>query len=386
MEHAIERARLLAREPWQPVPPDGRKRTRRVAIGDPQASFTHLARILEEHGLLGDDGLLARSVALVSMGDHFDYTGPSVREVGDEGVKILRWLAAHPEDQVTILAGNHDLSRVMELGLHTDATFQRARLLAREVELLRKQKPRTNDEDRELEQARARFHETFPDLATAELVDRDYATFTEEQRALVQALLVARRFRLAHVERTREGAPALLTHAGVTRRELALLGIEEETDPLRVAARLEAFFGEAIGRVKDRWARSELAELDLGQVQVAGHGGKEGGGLLYHRPVHPPRPHDDALAPRTYDPRELPRMVQACGHTGHKKSLKDLKGALTPSAQGFLRGGVRTLTVSADRIVYEAGIVPGGERVLHMIDAEINYVAFDAYPILELGA
>jgi hypothetical protein len=274
----------------------------------------------------------------------------------------------------------------MELGTMTDARWVEARALARAVEELRKKKPRSDDEERELERRRARFHETFPELATAELVDRDYATWNEKQRALVQSLLVGRRFRLALSAKTKEGHPILLTHASVTRRDLVFAGSPVETDALAVEAALQLVFDSAVAHASEKWARGELAELDLGALHVAGRRGKEGGGLLYHRPVAPLRKEEDTLAPRKYDPLDLPVLVQACGHTGHKKSLKDLRDHSTPAARSFLRGGLRTLSVTGDSIRYDAGIVPGGERVLYMIDAEMNYVWHDAYPVLELAA
>jgi hypothetical protein len=358
-------------------------RRRRFAIGDPQAPFEQFRRILENHKLLSDQGRLADDVALISVGDHFDFSGGTPREVGDEGMKVLTWLAQHPPDQVVILAGNHDLSRVTELALQTDASFGEARELARPVEDLRKKKGRTADEDAELERRKRAFHDRFPDLATAELVDRDYVTFTEEQRRLVQTLLVAGRLRFAHVE-SLGGRPLLLTHAGVTKRELELLFLEQETDAERIARALNEALDAAVGKVRARWEKGELTPLELEPLHVPGRGGREGGGLLYHRPVFPFRADEKALAPRTYDPLDLPKMAQACGHTGHKKSSKDLAGAITPQARGFLRGGLRTLAVNGDRIVYDAGIVTGGERVLHMVDAEMNYVSHDAYPLLEL--
>ncbi len=381
----MSRAEQLLHGSWQPVAADGRARSRPVAIGDLQSSFEHVARILHNHSLLGSDGQLAPDVFLISVGDHYDYSGASIEAVGREGQKILRWLAAHPPDQVVILAGNHDLSRVQELALQTDASFAEARGLARAAEELRKKENKSAAEEREHTERVERFHAAYPDLATPELADRDYATFTEEQQRFVQALLVAGRIRLAHVGRTREGAEILFTHAGVNRNDIELLGKPRE-EPHAIADALNAFLDAAVKRVAPAWTRGERAALDLSPLHVSGRGGREGGGLLYHRPVLPMRALDDALAPRIYEASQLPALVQACGHTGHKKSLKDLKGALTPSALGFLRGGLRTLSVTEEGVRYEAGIVPGAERVLHMIDAEINYVAPDAYPILELSA
>src|SRR5579871_6688002 len=106
---ALDLANGFLGSPWEPVPPDGRERKKRFAIGDCQAPFEQLAKILDAHRLLSDEGRLDPEVALVSVGDHFDFSGGTPAAVGDEGRKILRWFAAHPPDQVVILAGNHDL-------------------------------------------------------------------------------------------------------------------------------------------------------------------------------------------------------------------------------------------------------------------------------------
>ncbi|MEZ0230153.1 MAG: metallophosphoesterase, partial [Planctomycetota bacterium] len=266
---AMSRADELLRAPWRPVSKDGRARARFVAIGDLQSSFEHVARILHNHSLLGGDGHLAPEVFLISVGDHYDYSGGAIEEVGLEGQKILRWLAAHPPDQVVLLAGNHDLSRVQELALQTDATFAEARRLARTAEELRKKESKSPADERAHEEAVARFHEAYPDLATPELADRDYATFTAEQQRLVQALLVAKRLRLAHVGRTKEGAEILFTHAGVNRHDLSLLGGPRE-EPRAVAAALNAFLDAAVAKAAPAWARGERVALDLAPLHVFG--------------------------------------------------------------------------------------------------------------------
>jgi hypothetical protein len=81
---------------------------------------------LQHQGLLGADGRLRADVHLVSMGDHFDFGKPDVREQATaDGEAILRWLADHPPEQVTILLGNHDLARVCELRGYSDEAFLR---------------------------------------------------------------------------------------------------------------------------------------------------------------------------------------------------------------------------------------------------------------------
>jgi hypothetical protein len=105
---------------------------RRVfAIGDPQTSADRFFSALAAHGLLGDDGWLRADVRLISMGDHFDYHVPERDRARVEGVLLLGWLAAHARDRVRILAGNHDLARVMEFATVDDARFLAAGDLAR---------------------------------------------------------------------------------------------------------------------------------------------------------------------------------------------------------------------------------------------------------------
>ena len=102
-------------------------RSRRVAIGDPQASLRRFLTILEGHGLLGDDGRLEDEVHLVSLGDHFDWGDREGREeAASSGLRILAWLAAHPPDQVTLILGNHDLARMGELAGFDDEGFRLA--------------------------------------------------------------------------------------------------------------------------------------------------------------------------------------------------------------------------------------------------------------------
>jgi hypothetical protein len=122
---AIALASYLADKPWQPVAAAPRERKRQVAIGDPQTTLEKLLRILDEHDLLGDDGRLDPDVRLLSIGDHFDFDGgaASPETIGQEGRRIVRWLAEHPPDQVVLLLGNHDTARVMELAFETDEGF-----------------------------------------------------------------------------------------------------------------------------------------------------------------------------------------------------------------------------------------------------------------------
>src|SRR5262249_52304251 len=143
--------------------PGGEGRVRRViaACGDPQAPFSTLLAILDRHGLLAEDGRLRPEVRLVSLGDHFDYGPPDIRlEAGRNGVLAMSWLAAHPEDQVTILLGNHDLARAGELVRFDDAAFQSAH-----EEALAAYRARAADPDLE-----TRFLERYPMFPSAEIM------------------------------------------------------------------------------------------------------------------------------------------------------------------------------------------------------------------------
>lgn len=363
VETATACAHGLASSAWAFVRPDGVTGRRWFLIGDPQTSFERFARYLHAAGLLGDDGYLARGVGLVSMGDHFDYAGEDA-VVAAEGVAILRWLAEHAPDQVVILAGNHDLARVAELAAVSDARFAEARAAARDTAV--------SDED---------FAERFTDMPVRGLVSRDYSGFSVAQRALVKALLLGRRMVLAASATTREGAPLLLTHAGVTTRELAALRSAEERDPEVIADRLNHRLGRALDTVASDWHAGGGAPLDLAPLYLAGNAAEEGGGMLYHRPAHPQETRSDAAwswgegRARRFDPRTLPEgLAQACGHTGHARCLKELGSWVAEDARDPSPGQARTLTRRGDDVRYELGIRPAaaGAATLYMLDPEMT--------------
>ncbi len=360
---------------------------RAFAIGDPQTSATRFFSALAIHGLLAPTGWLRPDVRLVALGDYFDYHVPEREAARVEGVLILTWLAAHAPAQVTVIAGNHDLSRVMELVSIDDARFREAADLARTIYEL-------PDGDRG--EATAEFRRKFPELATTGYAGRDYNAFTVEQRQLVQRLLLEGRFALAACERSPDGTRVLVNHAGVTFRELEQLGLRhDERDPDVLATALEARLAAAVAEVAADWRAGTPTPLSLAPLHVAGSAGLEGGGLLYHRPADPDRPgadsswERDAHAPRRFDPRELPRgLVQVIGHTGHSKAWKELARWREPGMDGA-RGGLRTLQVAADAsVTYRRGIHRGnpGDAIVWMIDPEMHYVATPAdVAILELA-
>ena len=352
------------------------------AMGDPQATFTQVMDVLARYGLLGADGRLRADARLVSMGDHFDYDLHDPVTAGREGVRVLRWLASHDPAQVQILLGNHDAARVTELAGLSDERFAGARQLAWSIAATRQQAGREAAERREREEFRVQF----PDIATFGLAGRDYASFSAEQRALVVELLLAGRFRLALAGGLPDGREVLLTHAGVTARELALLGLADERSPRVLAAALNRRLDDAVERCRADWQRGILTPLPLAPLHVPGQSGEEGGGLLYHRPVCPERPGADPMwelataRPRRFDPRTLPEgLTQVVGHTGHRKSLSELGEAWpTPAARAHPRGGIRTLRVQGGRIVYDLGVLPPagpGAAELIMIDGEMRHVS-----------
>lgn len=367
-ELAERRARDLASEPFQPRQPEGRVRTRRVAVGDPQAPLGVYLEILERHGLLGDDGWLRPDVELTSIGDHFDFGGSGERALAArDGLAILAWLAAHPPDQVTLIVGNHDLGRVGELCAFDDATF--AAVHERALAAYRQ-----GDPDLELQRALCEAH---PSLPSAEVAARDFSAFTVAQRELVWSLLRARRFRLA-----RAGSERLLfCHAGVTRDHLAAIGADGASAPAAARALNDALDAAVAGH-----GGGPLAIAGL--HRPGDWAGGEGGGVLYHRPAHPEAPakagrdRPGALG-RRFDPRRLPvSLTQVIGHISDAK-CRELLGPWAldePPAEGELRH----LSTDGTRVCYRKGLPEALEAAsLVFIDGLMNKTPANRYAIFE---
>lgn len=353
-----------------------------VVIGDPQAPAQKFFDWLGHHRLLGRDGQLADGIRLVSIGDHFDYHSSDARAAGDDGIRVLRWLASHPPDRVVILLGNHDASRVMELATMTDARLAEAKRHATSIAELAVDDPRRAA----LVDA---FHAAFPGVPAPGIVTRDYATFSEAQRALVIELLAGGRFHLAATGRTTRGRDVLLTHAGVTSREVGLLGLAESSSAKQVARALEDRLRAAVDAVRARWAAGEPAALDLSPLHIAGVARAEGGGLLYHRPANPDRKGADPWerqGARRFDPRALPRgLAQVCGHTNHEKAFRELAGWVAQGVDAKAEGH-RTLRVDGERVSYELGVHDdGAEAMLVMIDPKLHDRPVEACQVLELA-
>ena len=328
---------------------------RTLVIGDPQATYAQFLAVIAANGADED--------RLISIGDHFDHDLADPAGAGRESMRVLRWLIAHG---ATLMLGNHDAARVMELIGFSDAAWRDAR-------------------------ERAARGERVAMLPTVGLATRDYASYSEAQRSIVVDLLLAGRFELARAATLPDGRPVLLTHAGVTMRELTLLGIPDERDPVAIAARFQAVLAAAVDAVRADWVREVWTPLSLLPWHVAGADGEEGGGMLYHRPADPARV-DDAWAfaaarPRRFDPRALPRgLAQVVGHTGHAKARQELGDWATPAARAQAHGGIRTLRYDGARVTYDLGVLPplAGVADLIMIDGEMRHVDAAAYQLLEI--
>ncbi len=129
-------------------------------------------------------------------------------------------------------------------------------------------------------------------------------------------------------------------------------------------------------------------------MHVPGARGEEGGGLLYHRPTDPASSQIDArwavdsARPRRFDPRTLPAGVtQVVGHTGHAKCTAELAAWATAAAHARKHGGIRTLRVEADAIVYDLGVTPAPPDAATMIfiDSELRRVPAADVALLPLA-
>lgn len=330
-----------------------------VAIGDPQAPFETFLRVLEGHAVLTSQRRLRAEVHLVSMGDHFDFGKPEVRrQATEDGVRILTWLASHPPEQVTILLGNHDLARVCELGGYSDPAFEAAHAEARVLY--------------EAHADEAEFMTRHPSVPDVESLARDYGCFSVAQRTLVTDLLRSGRFRLAA-----HHAGLLMVHAGVTREDLAAVGIEA-TSAASVSSALNA-------RLDASVAAWTSGPLDLGTLHQPGSAaGGEGRGVLYHRPCDPAFEDArklDGPPRRRYDPRDLPdTFAQVIGHIrdGKCRELMPAWSEPGPAVDGVLR----SLTVRGSRVTYATGCDPDAR--LYFTDAGMLHVPPEAYPLLDL--
>lgn len=356
--------------------------TRTIAIGDLQASARRIFEVLGYHDLLDEEGRIRGDVQLLSVGDHFDYgtrAGGLLGQSRRDGHDVLAYLAAHHPEQVVILLGNHDAARVMELAFASDERFEEAVPLVAELVALRATDP-------DAYRIRLADYSTrYPELPGPGLVHRDYSAFSAGQRALVQEMLMAGRFRLAATARMPTGELVLATHAGITMREVALLGVSTVT-AAELAPALSRRLEAAVAAVAPCWQRGEPAALSLAPLHLPCATGREGmpelpegGGMLYHRPSDPDRPGADRQweaapgRPRRFHPKSLPAgVLQLAGHTGHPKCVEEL-ARWSESSMREEPCGRRSLRVRGDDIRYQLGACrpDEGEAVLYMIDPSL---------------
>ena len=370
LQAALDQAAACAARAPHSAPPESSppERRLRVTIGDPQADLARFLAILDHHGLLTERGWLRPDVQLVSVGDHFDWGKAHEREaVAQSALRLVAWLAAHPPDQAVILAGNHDLGRVGELADFTDAAFAEAR---READGIYD----GDDTDEVRERA---FLGRYPQVPTVELIARDFSAFREEQRTWITHLLRERRLRAAYAA----GPELLVLHAGVTREDLAIVGVAEEhfSDAHRVAAALN----QALDAAVDAWKGGRLIVPRLHHPGSADYG--EGRGIFYHRPsLHPDEAERTRLTPRRrFDPRRLPAgLTQVVGHTRDKRCRELL------CLPGEVRDGVlRHLVTDGERVTYAHGTLSGlGAREAALIFTEggMGHARVEAYELLDL--
>jgi Calcineurin-like phosphoesterase len=384
---ALERARRAAATPPErslPRTSPGASRTRRLAVGDPQASLERFLDVLDGHGALDPGGRLAADVHLVSIGDHFDWGSAAERSrAAQDGLAILAWLSAHPPDQVTLILGNHDLARVGELLAFDDPGFARAQAEADHLYWGADGTRKGLDS-----RAEAAFRERYPSLAGVEAAARDFSTFRRPQRTLVAALLRSRRFCAAVA-----ASPSLLVcHAGVTRDELTALGLrpEQQADARLVAQALNSALDSACAA----WDGISAFSIPILHRPGGAHSG-EARGIFFNRPSNPEHERTTGSASaadysgpprRRYDPRRLPvGLTQAIGHIRDDKCRRLFGSWAAGPPAG--PGPLRHLTIEGDAVCYAAG-VPGhqgtGALALVFIDGAMQDAEPGSYELLDL--
>jgi hypothetical protein len=369
IEAALALALSAAHQGPHSAPPDGQRRLRHLAIGDPQADITRFLAVLDRHELLGTDGRLRPEVQLISVGDHFDWGKSHEREaVATSAIRLLAWMAMHPADQAVLLLGNHDLGRVGELADFTDARFAAIQAEADGIY-------RGDDTD----EARERdFLTRHPELPNVELVARDFGTFREEQRRWVDSLLRARRFRVAQVVAER----MLVLHAGVTREDLLGVGLSEDLHSH--APTVVETLNRALDTAVAAWTRGPFHIPGLYRPGDAAYG--EGRGIFYHRPSLRPEDalHRASTPRRRFDPRRLPLgLTQVVGHTRDKRCRELLALPHDESHDGVLRH----LVTDGTTVHYQLGVPRSSspdEAVLLFTDGGMRESPLEAFQMLDL--
>jgi hypothetical protein len=345
----------------------------RVAIGDPQAPLTRVLEILDRHDLLAEDGRVHPRAMLVSMGDHFDWGAHDERRFAAEsGYALLAWLASHPRGQVTILAGNHDLSRVGELVEYDDARFHAARAEAIAIRRI----PMSSPGRAERRHAFLTDHASLPSVGVAV---RDFSTFESRQHALVEALLRGGRLRAAFA-----AAPdLLLIHAGVTPEDLE--GIAYAGDPADAVA-IERAIQDAFEDAVVAWDGEEPFGLPP-LYRPGSYADGESRGIFVQRPADPAVGELPLFAGpprRRFDPRILANgLTQATGHIRDQK-CRDLMPVWSDDGPR-LDGPLRHLWTDGTRVRYRRGAPPeeGGAKLL-FTDGGMNHADPADYELLDL--
>jgi hypothetical protein len=294
-----------------------------LVIGDPQAPFEKLLRILLHHGLLTPEGTIRPDVRLVSVGDHFDWGRKEQRaQASFDGLRTLAWLASHPAEQVIILAGNHDLARVGDLHAMDDDTFADAQLEA-DLAYYQRQPVRPERE----------FCDAYQ-VASWEVIARDWSAFRAAQRDWITLLLRAGRMQLAF-----SAHGVLCTHAGIGHFELSRLGLDgwqPNDGPEMIADAINARALRALRQWRD-------GPLQIEGLHVSGSAGTEGTGMLHHRfTTKPTAAIEPGALQRKAPITQLPLgLVQCIGHVRDRKSRDLLQ--LGPSSEPD--GAARVLSV-----------------------------------------
>jgi hypothetical protein len=357
-------------------------RSRRLAIGDPQAPLVTFLEILDRNDLLADDGRLHPEVFLATLGDHFDWGPAETRAEGAESaVRLLAWLGSHPADQVLLLAGNHDLARVGELATYDDALFADAHAEATALRRI----PMGEPGRAERRAAYLARHRALPSVGVAA---RDWSQFQARQRTLIVSLLRAGRFRAAWA-----AAPdLLLVHGAVTPDDLAPLGLDPAAcaDADRVAAAVQGVFAAAAADVR------EGVPLDLEPLYRIGDAAVgESRGIFVQRPADPAVGEPGLFAGpprRRFDPRRLaPGLAQVTGHIRDQK-CRELMPAWSDGGRA-LDGPLRHLWTDGREVRYARGLPPDGARaaqargeaaLLYFTDGGMDHAPPDRYELFDL--
>lgn len=374
LKKAFAKAEACAQD-WDLRAPTVAPTGRLVAMGDPQTGTRRLLEGLAAKGLLGQEGWLREEVRLIVLGDYFDF-GPALerRETGEEGLRNLAWLAAHSEDQITLLAGNHDLARVGELLGLTDASFEEAHEAACRLY------PPACDGREPSDEEVAEFLGAYPSFPTVEVAARDLSSFLTAQRDLILLLLKTKRLRLATAR-----DKLLFCHAGITNSDLAAAGFSDPREP--DASELAAFLNSRLDEALHSWSQREaLSIAGLHQPGSAKTG--EGGGILFHRPQYPDGDRTAFCGPqrRRYDPQELPRgVIQVVGHIGDQK-CRQLLRPWVKDGEPAVSGALRHLKLGKDGPAYRlgAGTWSAGDTGLLFVDGGMNRSSPKSYEFLDV--